>query len=73
VVLVPQSFCTAQSPTERNHKMQGAIKTKVSNRLKSETTNKRLNAKTTEVLYAELHMAWLEASRPNPTPKLRSR
>ena len=59
--VILQSLFTAQSPTERNHKMEALIKTKVRNRLASDTTNKllyicannRLNTKTTAVLYCE--------------------
>ena len=73
--VILQSLFTAQSPTERNHKMEALIKTKVRNRLKSETTNKllyvcannRLNTKTTAVLYCEDYMGWLQADPDSET------
>ena len=73
--VILQSLFTAQSPTERNHKMEAMIKTKVRNRLASETTNKllyicannRLNTKTTAVLYCEPYMGWLQAEPDSET------
>jgi hypothetical protein len=76
--VILQSLFTAQSPTERNNKMEALVKTKVRNRLASETTNKllyicgicannRLNAKTTAVLYCEPYMGWLQAEPDSET------
>ena len=64
------SLYTSQSPTERNHKMEAAMKTKARNRLKSVTTdmlihvcsNARMQQKNCKVMYAEPFMQWLEAS-----------
>ena len=77
--VVLQSLYTAQSPTERNHKMEGIIKTKVRNRLKSETTNKLLYiCANTRLSTRRLRRCctpsrtW-HGSRPNPIPRPQSR
>jgi hypothetical protein len=64
------SLYTSQSPTERNHKMEAAMKTKARNALKSITTdmlihvcqNTRMKDKNCKVEYAEPFIQWLEAS-----------
>jgi hypothetical protein len=63
------SLFTMQSGSERNHKMEGVCKSKMRNRLLSETTNKvvyvcansRLRDKVQAPLYTEGYLEWNEA------------
>jgi hypothetical protein len=59
--VILQSLFTAQSPTERNHKMRNRLASETTNKLLYICANNRLNTNTMAVMYCEPHMGWHQA------------